>query len=663
MRSQRLCAGLIVIPWLLAIGPGRGEEPSPELKEKIGGAIRSEIEGAASIENTGARALVLRILGQTQARLGDRERARATLKQALKEALDAFEGESGDVASLCAVAKLLGELGEQSESRAGFRKALEAAEKAEHHSLKFKERADSEDFGRSLKSDALVRVATAQAKAGDADLARETFTRVLALIETVKDERKAINELCEVGQARRKAGDLEGADETFEQAIRMAEALKSEPEKEGELPVLPEPPQFPKPGEELVMPKFPDRRTPREVLRDIIIARLEAGDFDGASKALENTAIKGKFDGWDLARIAGALKAEHRDGATRFLDRLRKLADGYGKAGGIDRSRTLEGIAKAEARLGLIDEASRTAEEIGRGAAFPQLFREMRLKALLAIARAEVRAGAAGSARKRLREAFELATEESKVRDRLSLMPSEAGLEAIAKAQARAGDLEGAERSMAALPEIEEKPGEAGKEDTERFTRDMFRLRRGDTLVALAAAQSRAGDRSAAQKTFRKALEIAGAFKDRFDGRRLYQTIANAQAAAGDLDAALQTIESIDPDMRDLAVVVLIDERLKDRDVAAAHRLADGLDNLREASLVRIATVEAEAGDPSEVLRWATRLDSAVGRAQALANLVRGLNHLGGHEDPPEPADDDPLNLDFARPDTLPGLPGNEEEP
>jgi RNA polymerase sigma factor (sigma-70 family) len=335
----------------------------------------------------------------------------------------------------------------------------------------------------------------------------------------------------------------------------------------------------------------PAERVP--VLVRVALAQARAGDRDGARKTLQ------------LARdAADAVKDD------RVTMAFREIAEAYARLGDLEAAlRTAAGLDQEVAReqvLFLVASQQASAGDLpGARKVLAAMTTDQKDSALAAIARAQARAGDVNAA-------LETA-------DRLRHQPLSRAdaLEAIALAQAKAGHRDAAARSLqeALQLEVATLAGDDQK-DAARARGAVARARIGDVRGALDAAAA-----------------LPGRDADRDD---VVRQIALEQARAGDTKAALQTLETIkDPARRARALTDLAAARAEAADGQAAaaslekasevaSRVEDRparADLLAEAAAVR-TRLQAQARDWKAAREAAQALQGRA-RAGLLLDVVR----------------------------------------
>jgi hypothetical protein len=208
----------------------------------------------------------------------------------------------------------------------------------------------------------------------------------------------------------------------------------------------------------------------------------------------------------------------------------------------------LSDLAEAQARLGDVEAAKRSAKAIGERPSRARVAYDMtdgQPYALLRVAKVQREAGDTAGARETLRDGFRSVSEHPKMRGR------DGRYLQIAHGQFVAGDLDGAARTVGAMEEY-----------------------RSEILASLARAHAAGGDDAAARTAFARAL---------IDARRTAQEplnlgprshLAMIQAMAGDVPGALKTVRSIGDELYERSALLnVVSARAMAGDVAGALRL------------------------------------------------------------------------------------------
>jgi tetratricopeptide (TPR) repeat protein len=301
--------------------------------------------------------------------------------------------------------------------------------------------------------------------------------------------------------------------------------------------------------------------------------RAEAGDVAAAMAAVDKMEAKSKPQA--LATIAIAQgKAGDGEGAKRVIDAAYEAA---GNAGYYEEVEALLSIGRIQVEAGDMEGARRTydravaREAINRATSVmkPRKFEGERSDVLVAIALARVEkgdlAGASGAAdeiplpHRRSEAVIEIAGGHAKAGDLAAAMAEvekvgpefkSKALAAIAMAQWKAGDGEGAEKSINAAYEgaLNFEPKKAGIDEGGKLyrTREYGRI---EALLSIARIQLEAGDREGARRTFARVASTieknqgsAGVDQERYKRNKLFLLI-RAQSESGEIEGALRTVD------------------------------------------------------------------------------------------------------------------------
>jgi hypothetical protein len=420
----------------------------------------------------------------------------------------------------------------KSDDRAGARETFRAAA-----------REAGGDLGGTPDARNLWRVAHFQAEAGLRDDSGRTLRRALDVapdvgadiskdIETVLTIAEVVDELAHIGardDARRAADKLQSfADKLIRSTKSNVEAV---------------------------------------VAHNIAAAMAAVDDFDAAFQragAFSHESLILGEAAWSAARNLD------RESARRFVEeadvRMSRidLAD--------EKCMGLGALAKAQARIGEIAVAKRTARSIGVGRS--RVDNDMtggQPSAMIGIANVQLESGDVAGARETLREGNRM------IRDHPGMSRREGRSMQIAWSQVACGDTEGALITARSIPE-----GECYQ-----------------TLALIARAQAVAGDRAAAKETMDLALKDAPDAVEARQHPSFVQEVERAEilAMAGDVAGALKIQRAI----------------------------RDELD--RCSALERLVRVRAAAGDVAEALRLALEEPrSPSERRSALQGIGRGID-------------------------------------
>lgn len=443
----------------------------------------------------------------------------------------------------------------------------------------------------------LTTIATAQAKAGDLDGARATFADAAREAEGGFGGDPYARGLWRVGHFQAESGFKEEAGATLRRAVKALPGVAGDYDKDrwtlGTFAVIVQ--EQAGSGARQDARRTADRLlefskaflasteigNARDVSAPTVASALAAvGDFEAAfgwAKGVQN-------DGNVLGEIAGAAsKTLDREAARRFV---REAADRLAKMETVDQTYFgLGDLAEAQARLGDVEAAKRSATAIGEGPSRGDFdMTDGQPYALLRVASVQRQAGDAAGARETLCEGFR------SVRDHPLMRGRDGRYGQIASAQLANGDIDGAIRSVEAME---------GK--------------RSESLAYIARAQAAAGEHNAARATFARALGDAGLLvKDppppnpelaKSPGvsqnmpASARMNLAGIQATAGDVPGALKTLRSIDDQ------------------------------NYQRFALERVVSARASAGDVAGALRLGlSEAKTPDERRSALAGLGRGVD-------------------------------------
>jgi len=290
----------------------------------------------------------------------------------------------------------------------------------------------------------------------------------------------------------------------------------------------------------------------------IAAALAAVGDFEAAFRWSDGLQNGGNV----LGEIAvAASKSLGRDAARRFV---LETAEQLGRMRSADQTYFgLSELAEAQARLGDVEAAKRSAKSIGAGPSRASYdMTDGQPYALVRIAGVQRQSGDTAGAKETLRDAFRSVSEHPLMRGR------DGWYSQIASGQIANGDIDGALRSVEAMD---------GK--------------RSDSLAFIALAQSAAGESIAARATIGRALADAGlsvkappapnpelmklpGVSQNMPASARMQ-LAKIQAMAGDSAGALTTLRSIDDqNYQRFALERVVSARATAGDVAGALRMA-----------------------------------------------------------------------------------------
>ncbi len=341
---------------------------------------------------------------------------------------------------------------------------------------------------------ALTTIATAQAKAGDLDGARTTFAYAATEAEGGFGGDANPWNLWRVGHFQAECGLKQQARITLHRAVRALPGVVGDYQGDSRTVDT-----FARIVQELggIGAREDARKTVELLLefskkffesskignaRDwaapkIAAALAAVGDFDAAFRWSEGVDMRGNV----LGEIAvAASKSLGREAARRFVQeaaaQLAKMEWANETYFG------LSDLAEAQARIGDVEAAKRSARAIGEGPSrFNYDMTDGQPYALVRVAGVQRQAGDTAGARETLHNGFRSVSDHPQMRGR------DGRYLQIASGQIANGDIDGAVRSVEAM---------AGK--------------RPEILASIAHAQAAAGDRTASQATFARALADAG---------------------------------------------------------------------------------------------------------------------------------------------------------
>jgi len=536
---------------------------------------------------------------------------------------------------------------ELSQAREILRDALARAGAVENH---------------SERAQLLHEIALAQASAGDVPAAIETAGS-LAMSDPVREGRLFM----EIGRQQARSGDRAGAMATYRRAFELW--LANGVTHVGDADCLfafwgpcfyPQDyvveAQMPKEALEIAA-LLPDATEKALMIGLIGAAQIEAGDQAGAAEMLRlalgsaasisDPIAKTKTSAWiEFLRMRERLLAGDLPGAEAIAI---AIPDDTNR-----RHQALVEIARAQAKTGDLSGASRTisllppdrqvferllagdlrgAQDIAATIPDDTSGKDF---AVTEIARAQAKAGDVPGA---LRSIASLP--QGKPAARNVWIERDEGLKRIATAQAESGDvpdaLELAEsiqsafwKDMAVMG-IAEVQANAG--DTQGALQTLARMKSG--FFKASALRENVSSRAKAEDLPR-ALEVASSIEPPALALRPLVEIAEAQAKFGDCAGAARTVsrvleawavpqEGSAENPSPLNSVVLIQTEIGD--VPGALHIAGGLPNatLRAGALEKIAKIQAQAGDPTGALSWVAAQTEPLLGASALLGVAEGL--------------------------------------
>jgi RNA polymerase sigma factor (sigma-70 family) len=495
----------------------------------------------------------------------------------------------------------------------------------------------------AARRSALVRIGNAQHALGDRQSATTTLLLAHASAEKITSEMERQFGLWRVARMQAQIGDLASARTTFDQFSRIAETRSPGGRVELLSYIAQAQAQAGLRGDAMATIKKASSAVPLiegESLRNhglfqVLHAQMLAGDFDGALASAESLKDKqSPHRASFLEYIAGNCDSAGRDRAKTILTRALSLSKGVIYP--YPRAMAQSSIAKALARNGDITAALATARAIGQpepeednpgpfGNLFGARNRARRLAdqriladaaqteiapALIEIASEQAKGGDRPKSKATFREAFELI-----VNSRDGVIKTQS-LRILVEALSAVGEIQAAKEAIKAI-------------QADNASKAL-------ALVALARAQAKAGDRSAARDRLREArAEAAGVGQlpnliNDDPGRRkdeAFQAIGDAQAELGEIEDAMATVASHGTESWKGAIAAQIaPAQARSGDFAAAVKTAEAIrdDGQKAEAFLRIAHVQAERGKQSDAVAWAAKLSSPQAKALALLGSVEG---------------------------------------
>lgn len=549
MDRMRLLAAVVLS---LGLPSGRaGADDRTALKDVGAEVARRLLDEAEEIEDPKARAGHLDRVAAFQARLGDREEARATWERAIA--------------------------------------TLEAVE----------------DDGAIPDVAALLSISGSQASVGDREAALATLRRARDEALATEDVARKVQLLLDILARQRAIGGDADTDETYRRAMEVLEP-RDEPA-----------PRVVHPVTRLIFPARAGRF--REALRDVI----ETGPVD----RLDTESVRAMI----LRSMAESIRSEDRDEAGPILDDARSLV--YGLTSPFLRGGTLSSFARAELRLGDIDDAARIAVTMPEDFEHPQMQSIVRAEkaiASLAVAEAMVRAGRRDEAREPLAEILRIAEglkDEDEPRDSRSTL-----IERVAATQAAAGDIEATLRTLAKLDAAAPGRPEPAPDDPHSPPSDWGSLRSAIALDRVARERHERGDAEMARNLTRRHLSWAeGVLRNVERSHREESEVARWLRAQPEMPPKvlelLQENQRLGRSNVSFVHAAIAVSRARLGDVAAAVEAARPITEPDSMILAMLAINDAlvASGDPGTALAWVDGLDSREQRVLGLFSLAGSI--------------------------------------
>jgi tetratricopeptide (TPR) repeat protein len=511
-----------------------------------------------------------------------------------------------------------------------------------------------------MRSFVFMEAGIARAAIGDREAARRDLERALREARSIPVPSLRATIFGGIGAGLARAGDRDGAGRAFGAAYEAARGITAPSERCVQLATIAadqaesgglglarlEMAEAGRVARSIPPPARPGRPARWRAIQALIVQQLRAGFADDALRTAAETGVfaadpLGLTEAIEPQRVR--IKPADR---RRLLDWARDHADEAGDAGKV----VLSWVAINLADLGDFDAALATTRAVDDGDG-PALDRVLLAWTLAGIAEHRAltgdRAAALALLDERVRPLSERVGEPG-------LRPRSQLLLAVARARARAGDLEGAAAVVDSFgpPPADEPPG-AGvvvlrlpgpAADPNAPLRASYEIARARAMTYLAAGQVAAGRAEAARRGLSRAFEIV---KDAFDeapveARRAMQEIAEIRAEAGAVEdataAAIYVGHStemgayvpglIRPEQI-AALCAVARARAQQNDIEGARRAADLAPKaVRPMVLSTIAQDLARHGAPFQAVRLADSIDEATHRAGTLDLVVREIERL-----------------------------------
>ncbi|MHB1561262.1 MAG: hypothetical protein ACYC61_27770 [Isosphaeraceae bacterium] len=536
----------------------------------------------------------LRATGRAQARLGDRDGARASWQSALDAiAATQLEDVSERVDIVIGIADAQVEAGEKDESRFAVRQAQQLVRSlgSENNLPPGLLPPPGMDLANDMNAktvSCLVRIARIQARAGDKTGSGETFRKAAEAAESIPNPSNRIHTLVEL--ATEGPADLAGA--TWDRALALALAQK-------------------------------DPYIRYRGVATILQGRVKAGQVDPALKIVADR-LGDDLKSYALWALADAIASDTMTVAPGVTGQLEALAEGAAYDRFSKRRKVYQRIAEARARLGDHEGAYHTIGLLHpENGADDFRAQHARILVMAAVGEAQLAAKQKEAARETARAALEMIAPHADESTELALP-----LNRFGTILAGSGDIPGAE------------------EIVESLSRGRLKVNLLIEIAAVHAEQKRDADARAA---IRRAVEASGrvpndeiweldnSSTDTNQLQFVKQLLATAQARIGDLDSALRTIGEFGDSPfavfgRKSVIEEIVGKRLAADDIAGARRaldrwpvkfsmFRDDLANLEE----RIARQQAKVSDPMAVLELARKETTPRGKLQLLRGLADGI--------------------------------------
>lgn len=483
----------------------------------------------------------------------------------------------------------------------------------------------------------LTAAAQAQLRLGDREAGLATLQRVFETVEHRFDEPGSLADKSRKGQfiplagiisVLRNEGETETARALLDRVTKRLDAQENPPPA----PVAVDP----NPGQ---VGPFSDKAILASMRRDVARERLQLGDRDEALRLYRHAIDLLKDESprsqaLSLSYICGDLQRAGDPFAARVLiERVRTLADqvtAFWEREEIERNLTL-----ATAQAGDLDGAlarlvvtspvqpSPILDDLLGSMTEPQRetpwYAPGPIRVTIGADRFKI-TDAAASRRDLPRYASALARVDSPLtRSRM--------LARIAHLQAKAGDFDGARKTVGMMPSIR-------REDYPDPNDGFYDAVRPVTIALIARERAQAGDRARAEAEFQEARDAARAIANAGEKTVALMVLGRERARIGDRAAALDVLNEVEPLVQNLpeprrsrSLAMIVDARVKAGDLPGATAAADAIRSYPKSekrhALQAIAEAHRQAGD-IEDYRTFLRQELAVCDAEPPKDAKRG---------------------------------------
>jgi len=444
----------------------------------------------------------------------------------------------------------------------------------------------------------------------------------------LKDERSRADLFVAVGTARARAGSQSGARTAFHQALQNADAIEDPSDRvygleniavaQIESNDLPSALATMRHALE-VADSIGDKHQRNTTRMWIVRTFARSGDVDAALRIVADLPEQGGYKARALANIMDGLNQSGKEAMKKFWPTLIHTAGGI--HGQIDQAECLQGVAEVLADSGDVERTLEIAEAFEKAIAeiapqnpMLQSMLHRQVFVLSALAKAQARAGNREEAEKNFKRAVDLAAVmaaegESLRSDRLGR---------VVRSRVEAGDIEGAVGTTELI---------------------VYEYPKAVALITIAEAQAKDGRREQARLLFGKAIYTANEIHIR-DPRRdrpqspdlnlpeCLRTLAFVQARAGFASEAVHTALTINsPQWRNSALAQIAPLLAKGGDMKQAVELLGKIDDRqsKDSAMQDIAEWQAETGDFQAALEWARSRANPEARANAFLGLARAV--------------------------------------